>query len=364
MHALKIPNYRRIIVRGKPQAGVRLRDCETRRIKDYYLGTYGSDESRERYRRVVMEWQANGRRLAPGALRPVETLVAPLLDAHDQMAGGYYSPNERLAFRAAAGVVREFYGSIPTSQFGMAQLRAVQAQMVAKGWGRQNINRQIGRVRQIFGWGRGERMVSADTVMDLVAVRGLKKGHTPAPEPIKVPPVSPHHVAAIRTHVPPMVWLLIQIQRHTAARPGELVGLRAGDITITRRPGIWTSKLDDHKTAHHGKPRCLYFGPGCQKLLRAQMQGLKADDWLFPSERGRPYAEQSYCQAIQRGCAAAGIPGWQPNQLRHLAATEINAKYGLVAASLFLGHASAKITDAVYAERDQAVLRKVAKGMG
>jgi len=42
---------------------------------------------------------------------------------------------------------------------------------------------------------------------------------------------------------------------------------------------------------------------------------------------------------------------WSPNQLRHSAATEIRKRYGLEAAQVILGHASADVTQ-VYAERD------------
>jgi len=43
---------------------------------------------------------------------------------------------------------------------------------------------------------------------------------------------------------------------------------------------------------------------------------------------------------------------WHPHQLRHTAGTEIRRDFGLEAAQIILGHSSAQITDAVYAERD------------
>jgi integrase len=44
---------------------------------------------------------------------------------------------------------------------------------------------------------------------------------------------------------------------------------------------------------------------------------------------------------------------WHPHQLRHNAATLLRRQFGLEAAQLALGHASAQITGAVYAERDR-----------
>lgn len=50
---------------------------------------------------------------------------------------------------------------------------------------------------------------------------------------------------------------------------------------------------------------------------------------------------------------------WHPHQLRHTAATNIRREFGLEAAQLVLGHASAAITDAVYAMRDEQRVMEV-----
>lgn len=55
---------------------------------------------------------------------------------------------------------------------------------------------------------------------------------------------------------------------------------------------------------------------------------------------------------------------WHPHQLRHNAATEIRKAFGLEAAQLALGHASAQITDAIYAERDHAKVIEVMRRVG
>ena len=48
---------------------------------------------------------------------------------------------------------------------------------------------------------------------------------------------------------------------------------------------------------------------------------------------------------------------WAPNQLRHSAATEVRKVYGLEAAQLVLGHASADVSQ-IYAERDMNKARE------
>lgn len=55
---------------------------------------------------------------------------------------------------------------------------------------------------------------------------------------------------------------------------------------------------------------------------------------------------------------------WHPHQLRHNYATNVRREYGLEAAQILLGHSSAVITDAVYAERDMAKAQEIAARIG
>jgi len=55
---------------------------------------------------------------------------------------------------------------------------------------------------------------------------------------------------------------------------------------------------------------------------------------------------------------------WHPHQLRHAVATDIRRKFGLEAAQLTLGHSSAAITDAVYAQRDMQKVAEVIARFG
>lgn len=75
------------------------------------------------------------------------------------------------------------------------------------------------------------------------------------------------------------------------------------------------------------------------------------------------YDVSSYRNAIRRACNKLGIAVWTPNQLRRTAATEIRRRFGLEAAQLICGHATANVTQ-VYAERDLALAIKVAQAVG
>lgn len=55
---------------------------------------------------------------------------------------------------------------------------------------------------------------------------------------------------------------------------------------------------------------------------------------------------------------------FHPHQLRHSAGTFIRREFGLEAAQLALGHASANVTDAVYAERDRTKVIEIMQKIG
>ena len=66
--------------------------------------------------------------------------------------------------------------------------------------------------------------------------------------------------------------------------------------------------------------------------------------------------------AMVRACRKAGVPEWNPYQLRHLNAEEIDARLGLDAVQHALGHSSAQ-TSRRYAKRSLAGAIDAAKKM-
>ncbi len=176
---------------------------------------------------------------------------------------------------------------------------------------------------------------------------------------------------------------MIQLQRLTGMRPGEVVIMRTTDINMSG--AIWEYRPNSHKTEHHGKERVIFVGPKGQEMLKSW---LKTDlsAYLFspreavaeraadarkarktrvqPSQKNRrkrnptrvpaeKYRVTGYALAIRRACDKAGVPHWAPNQLRHNTGTKLRREFGLDVAKAVLGHASILPTQ-IYAEQDQA----------
>jgi len=102
----------------------------------------------------------------------------------------------------------------------------------------------------------------------------LRRGRSQAKETDPVKPVAQEWIDAIEPYVSRQVWVIIQLQLLTAARPGELVIMRPCDID--RSGSIWLYTPQYHKTEHHGHERKIYIGPRGQMLLQPFL--LRAED--------------------------------------------------------------------------------------
>ena len=374
--------------------------------KAVYLGRHGDPESQQNYQQTIAEWLASGKQL-PGD--PDAITIKELIARFWMHAEQYYRTasdgriKELEQFCLALRPLKELYSNTLATDFGPRALKAVQQHLVAMGWCRPYINKQINRIRHIFKWAVSDELIPGSVLHALQAVPGLRKGRSDATEPEPVKPVPTELVKAVRPFVSRQVWAMIQLQLYTAARPGEICQMRPCDID--REGNIWVYTLKHHKNAWHGHSRKIWIGPRGQKVLspfllrdsdsycfspaeseaerrRRQSEhrvtplscgnvpgsNVKNDPQLSAGER---YTTCAYRRAIARACDRAfPLPEpltrkqeaeqkawrkahrWHPHQLRHNAATNLRKDFGLEAARVILGHRSAAITE-VYAELDQ-----------
>ncbi len=119
---------------------------------------------------------------------------------------------------------------------------------------------------RMFKWAVGEELLPASVHQALKAVEGLRKGRGDVRESKPVKPVPDAYVEAIRTHVSRQVWTMIELQRLTGMRPGEVCMIRTMDLNMSGQ--IWEYTPASHKTEHHGKSRTIFIGPQAQAILR------------------------------------------------------------------------------------------------
>jgi integrase len=358
--------------------------------RQHYLGRYGTPESLAEYHRLVQESLATGSAAgaAPALADPALTVHEVLFLFWDRHATHYRrrdgTPTGELDnYRDALRPPRQLYGSTPARDFSPLKLKAVRKAMVNAGLSRTTINQRVRRIVRVFKWAASEELVPAAVYQALKTVGGLQKGRTEAKEPSPVGPVPDEAVEAVRPHVARQVWAMVELQRRTGMRPGEIIIMRSCDVDTSG--DVWIYTPSGHKTAYRGRHRKIFLGPRAQAVLRPWLrtdleaylfspkeameefrrrQRAERKSKLYPSQAMRPrkanprqrpgarYTTRSYCHAIGYGCKRAGIPGWHPHQLRHNAATWLRKEFGLDVARAVLGHSTPVVTE-VYAEIDE-----------
>jgi integrase len=232
---------------------------------------------------------ANGRRLPsiPDGAGPADLSVNELLLSHLQWADGYYRKNgeptgEADNIRYAIRPLRRLYGYTLAKEFGPLALKTVRQAMIDSGLCRNEVNRRTRYVVRVFGWGVENELIPPSVHHGLKAVPSLKKGRSEARESEPVKPVPESLVEAVRPYVSRQVWAMIQLQRLTGMRPGEVCQIRTIDVDTSGK--VWTYVPGSHKTEHHGRSRFIYLGPKAQDVIRPWLRSEPSDNLFSPRE--------------------------------------------------------------------------------
>jgi integrase len=363
--------------------------------RDHYLGRYDSPESWGRYHQLIADLLSAGPNRVPKttpSLTPSEVSVNQLVLTYWRFAESYYVKDGQLTdetygIRAAVRPIRKAYGHTPAGDFSPLMLKAVRGSMLDAGLSRGVINQHIGRIKRMFKWGVENELIPVSVYQALATVAGLKKGRCRAREPEAVRPVAEADIQAILPAVSDVLRSMVQFQRLTGCRPGEVCCLRPCDLDT--HSDVWCYVPESHKAEHHERERRIYIGPAAQDVVRpflnrpddaycfspkesisfdqSQVKSIRtmSDRARRPraSRRGDRYTTDSYRRAIGRACKRIGIAPWSPNRLRHSCATELRRRYGLEAAQTVLGHSKADVTQ-VYAERDFGAAEQIMREAG
>src|SRR5262249_54412480 len=121
----------------------------------------------------------------------------------------------------------------------------------------------------------------------------LQRGRSAAPESEDVKPVPAEHIDATLAWMPSPVAAMVQVQRLTACRAGEVMAMRGIDLERSGevwwyRPGSDRGPDGQHKPAHRGRQRVIAIGPRAQEVLRPFL-GSDPQAYLFSP---RAYVEE------------------------------------------------------------------------
>jgi len=202
---------------GSGHARVRINGTE------HWLGRFGSPEAQAAYDRLLAEYLANGRQVAPKAERqetpppitqpeavpanplpdipsvPVtnEMTVAEVCVLFMEHAKTYYKLSDGRLSSSYDGMLQAVnalrpFGKLPAAAFGPRSLRQVMERLVdgptksGKPRPRRSVNRILKRIRGLFKWAASMETVPASSWHGLLTVEPLRKGRTTAPVSVPV----------------------------------------------------------------------------------------------------------------------------------------------------------------------------------
>jgi len=388
--------------------------------------TLGGDRTvAERRHKQLCREILDGRADVPSGNTPLRKAGDPLAVAEGLLrymrdhALSYYRDQPATVARLweMVDAVRLRHAELPADRFRGRELKAVRQYLLderrskrdGRPLSRTYVNYLVRAAQRCWVWLLSEGDVSAECVESLRAVEAIHKGKG-GREPARVLPPGPGWSMAL-VELPPTLYAMCRVQALSGMRPQDVCRMRRGEVST--RPDesvelagtgrklsaiavggalVWVYCPSDHKTAHKGKPRAVPLGPRCQQLLRPLLAGLGPDDYVFSPARalaevGRGnrfkrvgystrYAVKQYEQFVKRAIdrvnrrlAAAGVdaeshaPVWSPNQLRHLAATEVGDRFDRHTAAALLGHAGDNTID-VYLEQSLGKAARAAAECG
>jgi hypothetical protein len=294
------------------QARITVRTADGRR-KDLLLGPHGSPESLAEYRRVLAELEAHGGLYPVQAAAPAaaDLTVNELLLHYWRWAAEHYRDpegnptRERANLKDALRPLKRLYGHTPAGEFGPSALRALQQEMVKAGLCRSVVNSRTNRVRRAFKWAVSFELLPVAVHQALQTVQGLRRGHGKVREADPIKPAPEEHVKATLPLLPAPVRAMVELQRLTGCRPGEVLVMRAIDLT-TSGP-VWAYRPASHKNKHRGLDRVIFLGPQAQQVIKPFLTtGLEA--YLF--------SPRAYVEAMHRRRAERRKTRRTPSELR------------------------------------------------
>jgi len=144
--SLRTPKYR--LHKGSGQALVQINGQRV------YLGKYGTEASKERYRKTIAEWLASGHRTGCGGFpsaAATQVTVNELILAFWEHAKKRYVKNgeptsELRSYRTALRPVRRLYGREPVAAFGPLALVACRQKLIEAGTCRRRVTTSTSHV--------------------------------------------------------------------------------------------------------------------------------------------------------------------------------------------------------------------------
>jgi integrase len=355
--------------------------------KDFYLGPWNSEESRQRYAALLLELTAASAHLAPSE-RSISAHLAPGLLVCDLIARwlrharGYYSERGREAeqYALACRPLDRLFGATPAASFDADCLRRLQQALLdgtwmdardraapnapkQRGYCRRVVNARVKRVRTIWRWGEEAKLVPPGAWEALRAVKPVLSNRPGARDRPRARTTTLAEVKRVARGLTAVLRAMLLVQWWTGMRSGEVRAMCAGDVDAETRSYV----PRQHKTDYLGHSRRVELGPRAWAVLRPWLALAAArgpDAPVFPSTRGGGhYTRTGYAHSVRVAALAAGLPHFRAYLCRGATRMRVSKSAGDEAARSVLGQKSLDVALS-YGTLDESLAREAAARLG
>lgn len=316
-----------------------------------------------------------------------DCILSEALNAYWQFAKTHYTDKRaRDRISRILAVAHEVQGGCAVDEFRPSHFRAIRGKLLeSPSLSRNYINALMKCLKTAFVWLAAEHIIPAGMLAAAQTIKSLAPGEG-GRETDDVEAVEDWVIDATIPECHPTLAAMIQAQRLTGCRPGELCHMRREEIStspaeLIRVHGlkrkiaampvegaiIWLYAPDRHKNKWRGKVRIIPIGPDAQQILKPFFQPsgyvFRPSDVLSEAECralgvGPHYTVRAYRNAIGRAVERANafrgqvavklatelplLPPWAPNQLRHAALEDVAEREDAEAAGIMAGHGASR----------------------
>ncbi|MCL2745054.1 MAG: tyrosine-type recombinase/integrase [Planctomycetaceae bacterium] len=296
-----------------------------------------------------------------GQENPAQELTLRQLHAEFEKCNIINDIRTRNNIRKAFSLLAELFPKATNVSFGSKELMQFQVFLAKKNYARKYCNTLVKFVRTVFYWGESADLVSIRTVHKLRNVKPLKLNQ--AKEKPKRKAVPAEVFEAALPYFPPAVSDMLELQRLTAMRPGEVCRMKPIEIKHDKdlTGDFWIYQPEHHKTEWAGKEKRIVLGENSMETLSFYLLKRAADEPVFKTVKGKAYTTASYGRIIKKVLEANDLPKFTAHQVRHLAISEISLLCGQDFAKEVAGHSDTKTTeiyDHFSIEKQKEVIRR------
>lgn len=377
--------------------------------KRHYLGA--KKGVAEQHYRLILGGAATP---APDPAAVAGGTLAEAMAIYREFAGRRYTDYRAIArVDAAIDAALAVHAILPIESFRPRHLRDIRDGLVQRKppLSRSYINCLIRALKTALRWLAEEEHVQPTVLAAARTVRALAPGEG-GREISPVPSVENWIVDATRSECSPTIRAMVDVQKLTGMRPGELCAMRRGEVSMTpaellhpiasRRPLaalqidgelVWIYVPSQHKNTKRGRLRAIAIGPAAQKVLLPLLTNTETQGYVFkpaadlsPAECqalkvGDCFTVRAYHNAIKRAAERANrrrreafdrklipelklVPSWSPNQLRHAALEGVADQRGAEDAAAMAGHSPSRRALDAYVQNEIMRSARAARMMG